>query len=83
MSGAFLPAGEPVDLENCHRETIPIPGSIQPHGCLLALRPGSLERLVAAAGAAGPTDAQCDALVAACRDPEAFDDATVLVLRRA
>ena len=41
-----------------------------------------LERLVAAAAQAGPTDPQCDALVAACRDPEALDDATVLLVRR-
>ncbi len=27
---------EPVDLTNCDREPIHIPGSIQPHGCLLA-----------------------------------------------
>lgn len=30
-------APEPVDLSNCDREPIHIPGSIQPHGCLLAL----------------------------------------------
>ena len=42
-----------------------------------------LARLVAAAGAPGPADeARCDALVAACRDPAALDDVTVLVLRR-
>ena len=33
---------EPVDLTNCDREPIHIPGSIQPHGCLLACD-GSLE----------------------------------------
>lgn len=27
---------EPVDLTNCDREPIHVPGSIQPHGCLLA-----------------------------------------------
>ena len=42
-----------------------------------------LDRLVAAAGQPGPVDERCDALVAACRDPEALDDATVLVLHRA
>jgi two-component system, chemotaxis family, sensor kinase Cph1 len=52
MSEAFLPTGEAVDLENCHREPIHIPGSIQPHGCLLALRPGTLEVLVASANCA-------------------------------
>lgn len=29
-------AGQPIDLTNCDREPIHIPGSIQPHGCLLA-----------------------------------------------
>jgi GAF domain-containing protein len=52
VSGAFLRAGEPVDLDNCHREPIHIPGSIQPHGCLLALDPGSLEVLVTSANCA-------------------------------
>ena len=28
--------GEPVDLSNCDREPIHLPGAIQPHGCLLA-----------------------------------------------
>jgi diguanylate cyclase (GGDEF)-like protein len=32
-----LAVGEPVDLSNCDREPIQIPGSIQPHGVLLAL----------------------------------------------
>lgn len=31
-------ASETVDLTNCDREPIHIPGSIQPHGCLLVLR---------------------------------------------
>ncbi|WP_347137939.1 HWE histidine kinase domain-containing protein [Paracoccus sp. SSK6] len=31
-----LLAGQPIDLTNCDREPIHIPGSIQPHGCLLA-----------------------------------------------
>ncbi|QIK65605.1 SpoIIE family protein phosphatase [Nocardioides sp. HDW12B] len=35
MSEAFLPVGSPVDLTNCEREPIHIPGSIQPHGVLL------------------------------------------------
>ncbi|MCK9903397.1 SpoIIE family protein phosphatase [Frankia sp. Cpl3] len=40
MSGGptdLLSAGVPVTLENCDREPIHIPGSIQPHGVLLAL----------------------------------------------
>jgi serine phosphatase RsbU (regulator of sigma subunit) len=41
-----------------------------------------LDRLLAAAGRPGRIDERCDAIVAGCRDPEALDDATVLVLRR-
>jgi two-component system, chemotaxis family, sensor kinase Cph1 len=33
----FIPPDEPVDLTNCDREPIHIPGSIQPHGALLAV----------------------------------------------
>ena len=56
MSGAYLRQGEPVDLDNCHREPIHIPGSIQPHGCLLALAPDTLEVLVASANCASFVD---------------------------
>ena len=52
MSGAYLPTGEPVDLDNCHREPIHIPGSIQPHGCLLAIDPTTLQVIVASANCA-------------------------------
>lgn len=34
----FLAPNDPVDLSNCHREPIHIPGSIQPHGVLIAVR---------------------------------------------
>jgi two-component system, chemotaxis family, sensor kinase Cph1 len=33
----LVPVGTPIDLENCDREPIHIPGSIQPHGALLVL----------------------------------------------
>lgn len=33
--------GQPIDLTNCDREPIHIPGSIQPHGCLLACDNGA------------------------------------------
>ena len=33
----LLPAGTPVDLSNCDREPIHVPGSIQPRGVLLAV----------------------------------------------
>ncbi|MDQ4059684.1 MAG: hypothetical protein M3145_01065 [Pseudomonadota bacterium] len=38
-----------VDLSTCEREPIHIPGSIQPHGVLLVLKPAGLEILQASA----------------------------------
>ncbi|TCQ29767.1 light-regulated signal transduction histidine kinase (bacteriophytochrome) [Rhizobium sp. PP-CC-3G-465] len=35
-AGRMVKPGEPIDLTNCDREPIHIPGSIQSHGCLLA-----------------------------------------------
>ena len=43
---------QPVDLTNCDREPIHIPGSIQPHGVLLVVDPVSEIVLQAALGAA-------------------------------
>ncbi|WP_138760245.1 SpoIIE family protein phosphatase [Modestobacter altitudinis] len=37
QTGAWLAPGEPVDLTNCEREPIHVPGSIQPRGVLLAV----------------------------------------------
>ena len=37
QSAAWLAPGEPVDLTNCEREPIHVPGSIQPRGVLLAV----------------------------------------------
>ncbi|MCB4821622.1 HWE histidine kinase domain-containing protein [Roseicella aerolata] len=56
MSGGTAPEAEApgfgqVDLTNCDREPIHIPGSIQPHGLLLILAPGSLAVLQAAGDA--------------------------------
>jgi chemotaxis family two-component system sensor kinase Cph1 len=36
--GPFLTAGTPVDLENCAREPIHVPGCIQSHGALVVVR---------------------------------------------
>lgn len=36
-SETLLPPGAPVDLTNCEREPIHIPGSVQPHGVLLTV----------------------------------------------
>lgn len=41
----FLAPGEPVDLDNCAREPIHIPGSIQPRGALVAV--GATDGIVA------------------------------------
>ena len=34
----FVPVGTPIDLDNCAREPIHIPGSIQPRGVLAVVR---------------------------------------------
>ena len=65
MTGSYLRQGEPVDLDNCHREPIHIPGSIQPHGCLLALTPDALDVLVASANCADFVGAGPDKAVGA------------------
>jgi two-component system, chemotaxis family, sensor kinase Cph1 len=39
----FVPVGTPIDLDNCAREPIHIPGSIQPRGVLVVLREPDLE----------------------------------------
>jgi two-component system, chemotaxis family, sensor kinase Cph1 len=43
-----------LDLDECAREPIRVPGSIQPHGALLALDPGDLTVIQAAIGTADP-----------------------------
>src|SRR4051812_5472600 len=37
QTGTWLAPGEPVDLTNCEREPIHVPGSIQPRGVLIAV----------------------------------------------
>ena len=44
---------QPLDLTNCDREPIHIPGSIQPHGILLVIDPSSEIVLQAAGDTAG------------------------------
>ncbi len=45
----FVPVGTPIDLENCAREPIHIPGSVQPRGVLAVVRePGFEVRQVSA-----------------------------------
>jgi light-regulated signal transduction histidine kinase (bacteriophytochrome) len=38
----LLPPGAPVDVSNCDREPIHVPGAIQPHGALIAARAADL-----------------------------------------
>src|SRR5262245_22075391 len=45
-------SGEPLDFEECAREPIQVPGSIQPHGALLGLAPDDLRVLQVSANAA-------------------------------
>ncbi|MGX1098782.1 HWE histidine kinase domain-containing protein [Amorphus sp. MBR-141] len=70
-----------VDLTNCDREPIHIPGSIQPHGCLLVCAPGGgtvlrhSENAAEMLGLSGPINgASLESL---------FDDACVQALRGA
>jgi chemotaxis family two-component system sensor kinase Cph1 len=35
VTETFLPPGTPIDVTNCEREPIHIPGSVQPHGVLV------------------------------------------------
>ena len=45
----LLAVGEPVDLSNCEREPIHVPGAVQPHGVLLGLsEPDLVVRVVSA-----------------------------------
>jgi light-regulated signal transduction histidine kinase (bacteriophytochrome) len=46
---------EKVDLTNCDREPIHIPGSIQPHGAMLVLDPSTFQVVYASANAAAVT----------------------------
>ena len=46
---AFVPPDAPIDLTNCDREPIHIPGAIQPYGALLTMREPSLEIVMASA----------------------------------
>lgn len=38
LGPAFLAPGEPIDVANCAREPIHLPGGVQPHGALLVAR---------------------------------------------
>jgi chemotaxis family two-component system sensor kinase Cph1 len=47
VQSQFVPHGSPIDLTNCDREPIHAPGTVQPHGALLALD-AATERVLAA-----------------------------------
>ena len=55
--------GEPVDLNNCEREPIHVPGAIQPHGVLLACRGESLLLTQASANATAVLGIEMDELL--------------------
>ncbi|MGX5655952.1 SpoIIE family protein phosphatase [Geodermatophilus nigrescens] len=52
---AWLAPGEPVDLDNCAREPIHVPGSVQPRGVLLAVSEPDLVVVQASENLAGLT----------------------------
>lgn len=52
-----------VDLTNCDREPIHIPGSIQPHGAIIVLDPSSYEIVYVSANVGESLDVQPDALI--------------------
>ncbi|MBI1684168.1 HWE histidine kinase domain-containing protein [Caulobacter hibisci] len=60
----------PVDLTNCDREPIHIPGSIQPHGAMLVCDPSTFQILFASQNLQALTGAQAD--------PTGLDLATVV-----
>jgi chemotaxis family two-component system sensor kinase Cph1 len=71
-----------LDLAQCDREPIHIPGSIQPHGVLLVLSEPGLTILQASANTASLLGTEARALLG--RPVEAlFDDASLLQLREA
>jgi light-regulated signal transduction histidine kinase (bacteriophytochrome) len=47
--GTLLSSGTPIDLTNCEREPIHIPGSVQPHGVLLTVA-GAAEPVLQVSG---------------------------------
>ena len=75
MSGV-PPSGPEIDLTNCDREAIHVPGSVQPHGVLLALREHDLVITHASANAAliaPPPAPAVGADLRAFLGPEPFD----------
>jgi hypothetical protein len=57
-----------IDLTNCDREPIHIPGAILPHGAMLVLDPESLEILQAAGDCKGLVGATAQELLGRCAD---------------
>lgn len=84
MTGRWgtLPSGEPLDLSTCAREPIHVPGSIQPHGVLLALTEPELRVAIASENAAELLGASAQALHGTAIDA-LFDEVTMARLRNA
>ncbi|WP_375486195.1 SpoIIE family protein phosphatase [uncultured Jatrophihabitans sp.] len=59
----FVPVGTPIDLDNCAREPIHIPGSVQPRGVLLVVSEPSLTVRQVSSNVADLLDRQLDDVV--------------------
>lgn len=70
----------PVDLSNCAREPIHVPGAIQPHGVLLAI--SAKGRVLHASANAGQLGVTRKALLASASLDDLFDGASSAALRR-
>ena len=77
-----LPSGELLDLTTCAREPIHMPGSIQPHGVLLAAREPSLALAQVSANTQAFLGVTPDSLLGSSIE-ELFDDVSLARLRNA
>jgi chemotaxis family two-component system sensor kinase Cph1 len=77
-----LPNGEPLDLSTCAREPIHVPGSIQPHGVLLAVTEPELRIVQASANTAALLAMAPEALLHTPLDA-LFDAASLARIRQA
>jgi light-regulated signal transduction histidine kinase (bacteriophytochrome) len=66
----FLAPGTPVDLGNCEREPIHVPGSIQPRGVLLVVSDPNR-----------PLEQLCDELLGRLLPDRAEDDVALVAVR--
>ena len=76
MTGHYLAPGTAVDLTNCEREPIHIPGSVQPHGVLLTTEGAGEPFLQVSAGSERFLGRSAEQLLG-CMLPDILDDASV------